>query len=272
MKTIMSGSQPIEQLKNQAQRAEAVTKAQAQAGVAPPVVPRPILHYRVILFQGYVVSAAIIFAVLFFYARTIAYFSFDLKFERLVQSFNPAWFAILMQKVSDLGFAPLVWIWSLLLILLVFLFGLRWEAVMLTFAGVGVSLLGAAIKIIVQRQRPTSALVNVFSPLTDYSFPSGHVLFFTAFLGFTFFLIYSVIPHSTRRTLGLVIVGALIALVGISRIYLGQHWPSDVIAAYLLGSLWLTLSVYIYRWGKPRFFVHQPKAPASPPSTNPQSL
>jgi len=141
--------------------------------------------------------------------------------------------------------------------------GLRWEAVMLTFAEVGVGALGGLVKVIVARPRPTAPLVNVFALLTDSSFPSGHVLLFTAFLGFLLFMLYTLVPHSTRRTLGFVLFGALIALVGVSRVYLGEHWPSDVLGAYLLGSLWLTLTIYLYGWGKPRFFVNQPLAPAS---------
>jgi undecaprenyl-diphosphatase len=53
-------------------------------------------------------------------------------------------------------------------------------------------------------------------------------------------------------------------MMGLSRIYQGQHWFSDVMGAYLLGSLWLALTIWIYRWGKPRFFVHQPVAPETP--------
>jgi undecaprenyl-diphosphatase len=136
--------------------------------------------------------------------------------------------------------------------------------VMALFAAGGVTILGAAIKLFVQRARPTSDLVNVFSPLNDYSFPSGHVLVFTAFLGFLCFLFFTLTPHSWQRILGIVVMIGLIVLVGISRIYLGQHWPSDVLGAYLFGSLWLTLTIYVYRWGKPRFFVTQPAAPEVP--------
>jgi undecaprenyl-diphosphatase len=48
---------------------------------------------------------------------------------------------------------------------------------------------------------------------------------------------------------------AMIALIGPSRIYLGQHWASDVLGAYLLGTLTLVANIAFYRWGKSRFFV-----------------
>jgi undecaprenyl-diphosphatase len=52
--------------------------------------------------------------------------------------------------------------------------------------------------------------------------------------------------------------------MGMSRIYLGHHWFSDVMGAYLLGSLWLALTIRFYRWGKTRYFIRQPVAPAAP--------
>ena len=168
-----------------------------------------------------------------------------------------------MQAISQLGFTPLAPIFVILTLVFVYLIGLKWEAVMLLFAGVGVGLLEVIVKMAVRRQRPSTALVNVFKTLNDYSFPSGHVLLFTVFLGFLLFLIYTLTPRSWGRTCGLSVLGALIVLVGVSRVYLGEHWPSDVLGAYLLGTLWLALTIYIYRKGKPRFFVRQP-APGKP--------
>jgi len=75
---------------------------------------------------------------------------------------------------------------------------------------------------------------------------------------------YTLLKQSWYRVLGLCAVALVVILMGPSRIYLGQHWFSDVMGAYVLGSVWLALSIRIYRWGKPRFFRDQPTAPEQP--------
>ena len=120
---------------------------------------------------------------------------------------------------------------------------------------------GSLIKLLVTRPRPSADLVHVFWPLSTSSFPSGHVLLATAFYGFLGFLLYTLLKPSWYRVLGLCVIGLIVILMGPSRIYLGQHWFSDVLGAYVLGSLWLALSVRVYRWGEPRFFRDQPAAP-----------
>jgi undecaprenyl-diphosphatase len=89
-------------------------------------------------------------------------------------------------------------------------------------------------------------------------------MYYVGFFGFLWFLAYTLLKRSWLRTLILIVLGLLIALVGVSRVYLGQHWPSDVLGAYLLGSLCLVVAILFYRWGKTRFFVHQPVAPEKP--------
>lgn len=263
----MATDKPVEQLKREAKEEEGITEKTAPQ--APTTVTKPVRHYRAYLFQIYIILAVLGFGVLFFFARTVPYFAFDLTIEHAVQSIQWTPFRDLMLYVSGLGFNPLSYLLSGLIIAYLFVVGLRWEAVMSVFAAGGVTIAGAVIKVIVQRARPTPDLVNVFSPLNDYSFPSGHVLMYTAFLGFLWFLFFTLTPHSWQRVLGMVVTGLLIALVGISRVYLGQHWPSDVIGAYLFGSVWLALTIYVYRWGKPRFFARQPAAPEKPRTANP---
>ena len=148
-------------------------------------------------------------------------------------------------------------------VLTLYFTGLRWEAVCALIAAVGVGI-GTLVKLVVYRPRPSADLVHVFHQLPSSGFPSGHVLEFTAFGGFLAFLSYTLFKPSWWRTAWLVVLTFVISLMGLSRIYQGQHWFSDVMGAYLLGTLWLMLTIKIYRWGKPKFFVTQPVAPPEP--------
>ena len=65
---------------------------------------------------------------------------------------------------------------------------------------------------------------------------------------------------SLKRSLLLALIGLPLSLIGVSRIYLGEHWASDVLGSYLLGSLLLVATIQLYRWGQTRFFVRPPVA------------
>jgi membrane-associated phospholipid phosphatase len=235
----------------------------AKEAVAKEIAPKHVRRWRARLFQVYLVTATLAFGTLVMLASRFNYFPVDLSITRGVQTINAVWFANLMWAVSYLGYAPQSWLLVGAVVLLLFVVGLRWEAIPALIAAAGATGLGALIKLLVHRQRP----VNVVQQLNDSSFPSGHVLLYTAFLGFLLFLAYSLLKPSWARTLTFVILGSLVALIGLSRIYVGDHWASDVTGAYLLGSLWLAVSVAIYRWGKTRFFVRQPLAPEKPGPT-----
>ncbi len=243
---------PVEKIKE----ASDAPKPEVKAAVAT----RPVRHYRARLFQVYVAVAAIGFIALAVFARFVNYFPLDLQITLAVQEIHNAAFSNLMQYLTVLGFNPQVLLFWALTTLFLYVVGLKWEALMTLFSVVGVSVLGAAVKIIVQRPRPEDGLVVVFQKISEYSFPSGHVLFYTGFVGFLWFLCYTLVKRGWRRSLALWVFGLTVALAGLSRIYLGQHWASDVIGAYLLGSVWLWLAIVLYNWGKTRFFVHQPVA------------
>ena len=167
-----------------------------------------------------------------------------------------------MTAVSWPGFLPQSGLITALIILLILGFGLQWEALVALIAALLSTGLNVLAKDLIQRPRPAAALVHVLATLSDYSFPSGHVMYYTGFFGFIVFLAFTLLKPSLKRTLLLVFFGFLVLLVGISRIYMGEHWASDVLGAYLLGTLALVAIIQLYRWGKPRFFVHQPVAKA----------
>ena len=249
----VTGNKPVEKAKDAAQQA-----------AKKEVTSRPKREYRTFLFQVSLFAAIGAFAVLTFMVKTTPSFPIDLEIERAIQSINSPIFAGLMYLISWPGFSPQSFILSVLIVLAIYLLGLRWEAITALVAALLPPLVNVLVKDWIRRPRPTIDLVNVFGILNSYSFPSGHVMFYVGFFGFLWFLIYTLLKRSWIRTLLLIFLGSLIALVGISRIYLGQHWPSDVLGAYLLGGLTLVGILQFYRWGKKRFFVHQPVAAEQP--------
>ena len=113
--------------------------------------------------------------------------------------------------------------------------------------------LGTIVKGTVQRPRPTPEEAQITGPIAgSFSYPSGHVLTYIVVLGLIALLILDVLPASgwaRRRDQALcALCMALIVLIGPSRVALGQHWPMDVVGAYLLGGAVLAL---LARWRRP---------------------
>ncbi len=218
---------------------------------------RSLRHHRAWLFQAYMLMTALTFGVLAFFVSTTPYFDFDLEFTRAVQAFNPPWFDALMRAVSLLGFDWKAIVAISLISLYLLFVGLRLEAVVGIIGSTGIWLLDTIVKTIIARPRPSPDLVHVITELHGPSFTSGHVTSFVVFYGFQWFLAYTLLKPSWKRTLLLALLGVLILLVGLSRIYSGEHWPSDVIGSYLLGSLWLAAIIQLYRWGRNQSWVHR---------------
>jgi undecaprenyl-diphosphatase len=225
--------------------------------------PAPVRHYRAVLFQGVLLLIAIAFGILTFLVKTTPFFAIDLQITRSIQLINFPYFSLLMSLISWAGFGPQVMIITGLIVLLIYVLGLQWEALTALIAALFSTAINVLVKDLIGRPRPAADLVNVVARLQDYSFPSGHVMYYLGFLGFIGFLVFSLLKPSLKRSLLLVIIGIPVILIGVSRIYLGEHWASDVLGSYLLGSLTLVASIQFYRWGKTRFFVHQPVAAGS---------
>ena len=236
----------------------------ASQAVQAEAAPAPVRRYRALVFRGTLVVFVAAFAVLTFLVKTMPSFAIDLQITKAIQMINFPAFAWLMNAISWPGFIPQSMIISAIIIVLIYGLGLQWEAVVALVGAVFSTAVNLLVKDLVARPRPASSLVNVYATLTDFSFPSGHVMFYLGVFGFVWFLAFTLLKHSIKRTLLLVLFGILIALVGVSRIYVGEHWASDVLGAYLLGSVTLVAIIQFYIWGKTRFFVHQPAAPTEP--------
>ena len=105
---------------------------------------------------------------------------------------------------------------------------------------------GYASKLLVQRARPVVA--DPVSHAPGYSFPSGHALNVTVFATVMVFVVWPLLS-TTSRKVAVALATALVLLVGADRMFLGAHFPSDVLAGVLLG-LGITFSSWIGFIGK----------------------
>jgi membrane-associated phospholipid phosphatase len=195
--------------------------------------------------------AGLAFLVLAVSAHSVPYFPIDVTITRIVQGLSDS-AALPLVALNVFGFAPIVTISYGVVVVLIFLAGLRWEAMGAGLATVGAAGLTDLVKFIVQRPRPATDLVDVARPLESAGFPAGHVLNMTAFVGFLCYLVWARMDSSWRRTGLLVLQMSMIAFMGPARIYAGAHWPSDVLGAYLIALVWLAAAIGIYQWGKNR--------------------
>jgi membrane-associated phospholipid phosphatase len=113
-------------------------------------------------------------------------------------------------------------------------------AIMILVSFGGTVALNTALKALFARPRP-----QLFPPLTvetSFSFPSGHTMIAIAFYGLLAILLW----HS-RRYLWAILSGLWVSLVAISRVYLGVHYPSDVLASLAVGTIWLVLILSFFQ-------------------------
>jgi membrane-associated phospholipid phosphatase len=109
------------------------------------------------------------------------------------------------------------------------------------FVSVGGSFLtGFLGKIIWQRPRPVEIAVYIEK---SWSFPSGHAVLAVSLYGFLIYFFWKYLKKQSHKILALVFGLLIILAVGFSRLYLGVHYLSDVLAGYLVGSFWLAISI-----------------------------
>ena len=181
-------------------------------------------------------------------AHLFAVFPFDLKVTHELQELQNPTFAAAMVVISALG-GPFFEVALIGLATLFFLVRRMWTEAVFVMATVSSLVLTAVLKVLVGRPRPPlypQSPFDLFLAVNQYSFPSGHVLFFVVFFGFLGYLGWVHLSGLPR----LAVVGVctfLIVAIAPSRIFLGAHWASDVIGSYVIGTLLLVILVLLYQ-------------------------
>ncbi len=189
-------------------------------------------------------------------AQRTQFFPGDMSITARLQRQKNPWFRNFMYWVSEIGF----WQWSVPETLgvagIFWALRFRLEAlfILLTTSS---NILNAIVKRVIKRPRPDKELVSVVRVINEPSFPSGHVMHYTNFYGLLIYLLATNWKPGRLRNTLIGLCTGMIATIGPSRVYLGAHWPSDVMAGYIYGGLWfggiITLYLRVKAW------LHPPK-------------
>lgn len=161
-------------------------------------------------------------------------YGYDLVSKFLISDFVTP----IAKNITHLGGAIFLITLSLILLLII----KNKKIGILIWLNLGISvLLNQALKFIIQRPRPTEfRIINE----SGYSFPSGHSMISAAFYGFLIYLIYKNVKNKYLKWSLITLLSLVILTIGISRIYLGVHYTSDVIAGFLISISYLIIFIH----------------------------
>ncbi|WP_245428753.1 phosphatase PAP2 family protein [Rhodoplanes elegans] len=188
-----------------------------------------------------------------------------LKFLRnpadLADPVGPAWLEKAIRDLTALGSVTVLTLLTVLVLGYLVIDGKRAAALFVLVSVAGGALLIDGIKLVIARPRPD--LVAHMVDVSTYSFPSGHATA-SAVVFLTLGVLLARIGR--RRRVRAYVIGTAIALtlaIGASRVYLGVHWPSDVLAGWCLGAAWAMLCWQIGLWLQRRGRIERPDEPTA---------
>lgn len=179
-------------------------------------------------------------------------FPADLTIARWIQSLATnqgdgiAWLDTFMEGVSSLADFPLAAA-SVGMVGTFLLLARRWRAGLIVLAvpiAQGIVLLA---KVVIDRPRPSDDLVRILDPSSSGSFPSGHAFHAFLFLGILLALTTARVQNRWLRRALTLLLTTLLLLIGFSRVYLGAHWPSDVVGSIFFSVATLMLLLRLYQ-------------------------
>jgi Membrane-associated phospholipid phosphatase len=169
--------------------------------------------------------------------------AFDRKVTDAVRSLHSDAMTMVMKAFTELGSEFLVLLLIVAFAAILGFIGYRRELIFYLGVIGASALLNLLLKTMFQRARPD---INRIIEASGFSFPSGHSMSAFTLYGITIYFLWKHLRYRWMRATVIVIGAVLIAMIGISRIYLGVHYPSDVIGGYLVSAAWLIMSIGLY--------------------------
>jgi undecaprenyl-diphosphatase len=162
---------------------------------------------------------------------------FDDTIRAFVHEFAAPALTKTMQLASFLGSTLFLIVFGLLVLVGLFWRKHRRGAILFAITTIGASALLVTLKLAFRRARPEPFFDTILP--ASYSFPSGHSLASFCFYGALAAILTARVKNVWLKTIIWTAAAILIALIGISRIYLGVHYPSDVVAGFVVGLIWV---------------------------------
>ncbi|MBW4442114.1 MAG: phosphatase PAP2 family protein [Plectolyngbya sp. WJT66-NPBG17] len=175
--------------------------------------------------------------------------AFDTNILLAVQKLQAPWLTPIMLFITDIGDPTVLLVVGTIMSVVLLLRHQKSEAMTIALGGFGALGLNLLLKRLFERSRP--ALWSRVVEVKFYSFPSGHAMLSIVMYGLLGYLLATRYPK--YRNLIILFMSLVIGLIGFSRMYLGVHWPTDIIAGYAAGFVWLmtcVLSLEIWRYRK----------------------
>lgn len=170
---------------------------------------------------------------------------FDNMFTSFIQGLKSPALTSIMKFFTFIGGGfPVVIVSIMILFFLYKVLNHRRELILFIWVVTGSALLNETLKLIFHRSRPT---LNRIISANGFSFPSGHSMAAFSLYGILAFLLWRHIPGSLGRGILIFITTVIIITIGVSRIYLGVHYPSDVFGGFLASGCWLAVSIWFYQ-------------------------
>ncbi|GIM46488.1 phosphatidylglycerophosphatase B [Collibacillus ludicampi] len=170
---------------------------------------------------------------------------FDNTVTSYIQGFESPWLTVIMKFFTYIGSTPAVIVLSILVMILLYkILHHRMELIFFGIVLAGAGIMNQILKHIFARTRPD---LHRLITAGGYSFPSGHSMAAFAMYGVLSFLLWRHIRTRLGRSLWLLLSTLMILAIGISRVYLGVHYPSDILGGYLASGWWLAFAIWFYQ-------------------------
>ena len=168
--------------------------------------------------------------------------SFDESIHSFIISFESTFLTNVFKTITFLS-SPIFLI--ILSILLFFIFKNKKFGILSLCNLVFIVLLNQLLKFIFERPRPTNWMLIEES---GYSFPSGHAMVSAAFYGILIYLIWQTNIDKKYKKIWTIVLSILILLIGLSRIYLGVHYASDIIAGFTISLSYVIIATTLINY------------------------